>query len=259
MMCQEKQERAFGNFSCRGAAIFESCVVRFHLSPAPNTGALAQPNPLVTAETLIRRTCTRGESLSVLAAAVGHEYCMTLVLPSGDAPLIEVLVTLASTSCTVGNYRVADLLSRSLPSRIAWGTLRQYFAIGSFRRIFSPVIADHARGNNWHHANFFCVHPQWCFISQQVFGDDHLSPILSGAASCLMVLPSPTCLGSRTRSRLSRSVCTESLVNLLVIVDHSAFCSADQYVWTESVAGRRERVTIILFAPQCCSTLYCGF
>jgi hypothetical protein len=34
-----------------GAAIFESCVCEVPLvQPLPNTGALAQPNPLVTAE-----------------------------------------------------------------------------------------------------------------------------------------------------------------------------------------------------------------
>src|SRR5208283_893047 len=59
----------------------------------------------------------------------------------------------------------------------------KYFAIGKFsRHIVSPGYCRsmHAGNNLASLPNFFLhFSPQWCFsISQQVFGDDHLSPDL---------------------------------------------------------------------------------
>jgi hypothetical protein len=102
-------------------------------------------------------------------------------------------------------YRVADLLSRSLREAASRGVrYDKYFALGKFsRHIFNRQLHSAMRAENYFASlqlftATFLLHfsPQWCFsISQQVFGKrPRIARSCPVAASCLMVLPSSTCL-----------------------------------------------------------------
>ena len=103
--------------------------VKFHLSSRSQTRA-RRPNQLRSSRprTVIRRTCTLWRVVECSGCRRwGMSTALRYFLPSGGAPLIEVLASARPRTSwrpgtIIGRRSVVEVACRS---RIAWGTLRQ--------------------------------------------------------------------------------------------------------------------------------------
>src|SRR5271157_1267748 len=159
-------------------------------------------------------------------------------------------------------HRVSSLPK---PHRVEYVTISTLL-LASFPATYSTAgyCRPYAPRTIWHHCHFFsCISPAMVFYySATSFGRrSRVARSCPVAASCLMVLPSSTCLLSRlnTLKVLQILSVAESLVQSARNCRHT-ICSSllqTKYVWTRHrSAGRRERgepSTLFSLALNACS------